>query len=441
MFFLLSFIQFVDGSENFFMTILVQILKKEWNLNSIQIELLGSLYYIGLFCGAIVAGFACDYYGRRKTTQFGNFVTLITVIWTAFAQNFIQMCIIRALYGFVVGFTIPIGLIISTEICPKEIRGRTLIIIESAHLLGKFYLIFLCFIFLKSLEEGNWRGIAVCQLIPIFIMTLGCLIYMEESPRYLLAQNRLEESIKVINKIGKMNHNQNWVNITENEIEKLQNWQIQAFQNIKKASFFDLFKGYNLSITWRLSVANSNTQFLVAGCSFIIPFIFHSEGFGLIDFFYATLGEIPASFVVYALIDTQKVGRLKIIQLSLFLCCLSTLFIYFFQEKILVFGLAGLLFFSRFTTLASAPLIGESYDTLYRSMGLGFCAAMGRSIGSLAPFVVYEVFLWNKWSVFLIFTGCIFATLIMFVMYPGEKTNSNLDAGQIDENQNNIKNK
>jgi hypothetical protein len=51
----------------------------------------------------------------------------------------------------------------------------------------------------------------------------------------------------------------------------------------------------------------------MAGCSFIIPFIFQTEGFGLLDFFYATLGEVPASFVVYMLIDTEKVGRLKII--------------------------------------------------------------------------------------------------------------------------------
>jgi MFS family permease len=72
------------------------------------------------------------------------------------------MAIIRSLYGFVIGFTLPVALIISTELCPKEIRGRALIIIESAYLMGKFYLLLLCAFFLNSLEDGNWRGIAIC---------------------------------------------------------------------------------------------------------------------------------------------------------------------------------------------------------------------------------------------------------------------------------------
>ncbi len=56
-------------------------------------------------------------------------------------------------------------------------------------------------------------------------------------------------------------------------------------------------------------------------------------------------------------------------------------------------------------------------------MGLGVCAAVGRAVGSVAPFAVYEIFLVDKWSVFLLFTGVIFATFFMFLSYPGEKTN------------------
>ena len=111
------------------MIILVQILKKEWELTKSQIELLGSLYYVGLFIGAIVSGFLCDKFGRRKSIIFGNIIQLITVLWTAVATNYEQMIFIRTLYGFVIGLTLPIGIILITEITPKHIRGRALVVI------------------------------------------------------------------------------------------------------------------------------------------------------------------------------------------------------------------------------------------------------------------------------------------------------------------------
>ncbi len=91
--------------------------------------MLGSLFYLGLFFGAIIAGISCDVIGRKKTMIWGSFVQLLTVIWTSFATDFIQMVLLRLLYGFVIGLTIPIGILICTEISPVHLRGRALILI------------------------------------------------------------------------------------------------------------------------------------------------------------------------------------------------------------------------------------------------------------------------------------------------------------------------
>lgn len=58
--------------------------------------------------------------------------------------------------------TIPIGILYMTEIVPKDIRGRCLILIQSAFLLGKLYLLLLGIVFLDDLSHGNWRAIALC---------------------------------------------------------------------------------------------------------------------------------------------------------------------------------------------------------------------------------------------------------------------------------------
>lgn len=63
-----------------------------------------------------------------------------------------------------------------------------------------------------------------------------------------------------------------------------------------------------------------------------------------------------------------------------------------FEEKALLIGLFSLKFFSRFTGLCSTPLVSESYDTVHRSLGLGFSTAVGRIMGSITPFVLYEVY-------------------------------------------------
>jgi MFS family permease len=54
----------VNGLEFLFITILVTILKKEWDMTQFQLELLISIYFIGAFFGSIYAGIIADQLGR-----------------------------------------------------------------------------------------------------------------------------------------------------------------------------------------------------------------------------------------------------------------------------------------------------------------------------------------------------------------------------------------
>jgi hypothetical protein len=55
-------------------------------------------------------------------------------------------------------------------------------------------------------------------------------------------------------------------------------------------------------------------------------------------------------------------------------------------------------------------------------MGLGICAAGGRAAGAFAPFALYEIFLIDKWIIFLAFALILFATVVVFVTFPFDKT-------------------
>ena len=183
-----------------------------------------------------------------------------------------------------------------------------------------------------------------------------------------------------------------------------------------------LFRGYNLSLTWRVIIATSNTQFISSGCSFILPFMFTSSGMGIFEFFLVSLGEIPASLIVYFMVDAKSIGRIRIVYVSLFCCFISCILLYIFQESFLLIGLGCLMFFSKFASLASWPVVSETYDTVYRSLGLGICIAVGRAVGAVAPFALYEIFLADKWSIFLLFALILLVTALVFVSFPIDNT-------------------
>ena len=62
---------------------------------------------------------------------------------------------------------------------------------------------------------------------------------------FLLSIGKIEEGIKIIDKIGKIN-NKEYEIIDPDEKNRLELWQTDTFDNKIKAKFLDLFKGYNL---------------------------------------------------------------------------------------------------------------------------------------------------------------------------------------------------
>ena len=64
----------MDGAEVLISGLLPPILEKEWGLTPMEISLLGSIYYIGVFLGTICAGLFSDYLGRKKTLIIGAFI-------------------------------------------------------------------------------------------------------------------------------------------------------------------------------------------------------------------------------------------------------------------------------------------------------------------------------------------------------------------------------
>ncbi len=65
------------------------------------------------------------------------------------------MLTIRFFYGFVIGVTLPIGILLMTEQSPPSVRGRTTVVLQFFYTCGKLYMLLLAAIYLVSLSEGK----------------------------------------------------------------------------------------------------------------------------------------------------------------------------------------------------------------------------------------------------------------------------------------------
>ena len=103
--------------------------------------------------------------------------------------------------------------------------------------------------------------------------------------------------------------------------------------------------------------------------------------------------EFPAMICSYMVIDSPDYGRTKlllIVSLGQF-SVLGSLFLG--KESTLVIGLMLVYFLNRITNLTIYTISVETYNTIYRSRGVGASYMIGSLIGSLAPYVIWPCFL------------------------------------------------
>lgn len=188
----------------------VDALQKAFNSDAVGTGFNVASVLLGCAAGAFFAGMLADRFGRKPVLIVAGLGFIISAWGSGISSGSAEFVFYRLLGGLSVGAASIISPAYISEIAPSNIRGRLTSLQQLAIVLGLFFSFFSNYN-LASLAGGAsgelWHGFDAWQwmfwmeLIPAFVFFI-CLLFIPESPRYLVAVGKTEKAIAVLSSIN-----------------------------------------------------------------------------------------------------------------------------------------------------------------------------------------------------------------------------------------------
>ncbi|WP_333865272.1 sugar porter family MFS transporter [Chitinophaga sp.] len=161
--------------------------------------LTGSLA-LGCMAGCAMAGALAERFGRKPGLLLAALIFTLSSLGMAFSNTFTLFTTMRFAAGIGVGMASILSPLYIAEISPAHLRGRNVSINQLTIVIG-ILVTNLVNYFLAGKGVDAWRWMFGLGAVPSFIFLLG-VSRLPESPRWLIAQGRLEEAANILGRIG-----------------------------------------------------------------------------------------------------------------------------------------------------------------------------------------------------------------------------------------------
>ncbi|XP_030372851.1 organic cation transporter protein [Scaptodrosophila lebanonensis] len=366
----------------------------EWNLTCNKKSLASmsqSIVMVGIMFGSMFFGMVADRCGRRPAFLGCCFMQLFSGLIVCLSPYFWFYCLFRFLVAFATGGTMTTSFVLIMEIIGPKKRELVAILYQIPFNIGHASLA----IFAYFIRTWRWFQFSITIFSVVFVVYI-CLV--PESPRWLFTTGRLDESIKILEHIAKVNKVP--TDTIRPEIEAAHK-VMAARTPTKKGNICDLFRTPYL----RLKTICMANDWLVVCMVYYGTAQYISKLGGNIfmnNLIAASLG-IPGTCLCVVL--TKFLGRKITMMLSNGLSAIGLLLLVFLtgvDMKIQV-ACATLGLFGASITFPNAYLYGgELFPTVVRSNGVGLCSMVGR-IGSIVAPLICELAAIKKWITPLVF--------------------------------------
>jgi SP family sugar:H+ symporter-like MFS transporter len=167
-----------------------------------------SVLQAGCFFGAMSSFYLSDKLGRKRALFLADLIFIVgSIIQTTCAlgagNDLAQLYVGRVIGGFGVGLTSAVVPTYIGENANKEIRGRCIGCMQLFNVTGiclSFFVNYGASLHMSNSDPGQWRMPFALQILPGAILLVG-LCFTNESPRWLVEKNRIDEARKALSTV------------------------------------------------------------------------------------------------------------------------------------------------------------------------------------------------------------------------------------------------
>jgi MFS family permease len=346
----------LDALDVQMFSLVIPAIIAEWGISKTQAGLVSGVTLVASALGGWICGAAADRYGRVKTLQVTVVFFSVFTLLSAFAQNYPQFIVLKALQGFGFGGEWAAGAVLMAETIRNEHRGKAMGAVQSAWAVGWAAAVLLyATVFSFMSPDIGWRVMFGIGILPALLI-----IYIRRNVKEPVAPARKDAGLKT----GK---------------ERTPLLSIFAPDVIRMTLIGGLLGvgahgGYSALTTWLPTYLKTERHLSVLSTGGYLAVIIAAFFFGC----------LAASQLL------DRIGRRQTI-LLFSVCCVGTVIVYLFvplsNHAMLALGFP-LGFFAAGIPASMGALFNELYPRGTRGTGVGFCYNFGRVVSAGFPVMV-----------------------------------------------------
>jgi sugar porter (SP) family MFS transporter len=401
-------------------------LRNEFKLTDFSLGFTVASALIGTIIGSIAVGKPADIVGRREILFMLAVLYFISAIGCALAWGWWSFMAFRFLGGLAVGGASVVSPMYIAELSPAKYRGRLVAITQFNIVLG-ILLAYLSNYIIGSLHIGahecRWMfGVMAFPALAFFFL----LFLTPQSPRWLIAKQRVDEARSVFKKCGVDTDS------IEGEIS-----EIQVSLDMQHHSLYEPFftRKYLKPILLAMSIAFFNQLSGINALIYYTAYIFKMAGSGTESALLQSviIGFTNLIFTIAAMTVIDRFGRKRLMFIGSigYILSLSAVAYAFYTETGGALLLISLLVFIASHAFGQGAVIWVFISEIFPNR----VRARGQALGSFTHWIMAAVISWtfpmiasiSGWMTFAFYALCMVGQLFWVLMIMPETKGISLE--------------